>query len=459
LSKPHKFILLFALALLVLSSTAFNTFSLQASASTKSVGTYSVNATALNVRKAASASSASLGTLKHGTKVSVSKWSGNWAYMASGKLKGYVSGTYLTKVSSSLSTDQKSSSASTASTSSLGQRIVNASSLYMRKGPGTNYSTIGILKKGAKVTVYSITNNWASISSGSTKGYASAKYLSVIKSSPSTNGGSASVPPAAPKPAEKPTPAPKPASGARIVTASYLNVRSGPDASTKAVGMLRAGNAVNVQKTTGNWAYIVFGSVKGYVSMTYLATPGKRIICIDPGHGGKDNGASGNGLREKDINLSIGLKVRTLLQNAGITVVMTRSTDTFIPLQDRVDIGEKAHADAFVSIHTNSGAPSADGIETFYNTTGSAQRGSDSVKMASFIQQRMVQEMGSTSRGTKYGDLHVLRENTLPAILVEVGFITNQKEATQKLATDKYRNLAANAIYLGILDYYNYKGQ
>ena len=166
-------------------------------------------------------------------------------------------------------------------------------------------------------------------------------------------------------------------------------------------------------------------------------------------------------LLEKDINLSIGLKVRTLLQNAGIKVVMTRTDDTFIPLQGRVDIGEQAHADAYVSIHTNSGDgdTSANGIETFYNTTGSAQRGTDSIKMASFIQQRMVQEMGSADRGTKFGDLHVLRENTLPAILVEVGFITNQKEATQKLATDKYRNLAAQAIYLGILDYYNYKGQ
>jgi N-acetylmuramoyl-L-alanine amidase len=238
-----------------------------------------------------------------------------------------------------------------------------------------------------------------------------------------------------------------------------LNVRSGPDVSTKAVGMLKSGNAVTVQSTTGNWAYIVFGSVKGYVSMSYLAAPGQRIICIDPGHGGKDDGASGNGLLEKDINLSIGLKVRTLLQNAGIKVIMTRTDDTFIPLQGRVDIAEQAHADAYLSIHTNSGPPSADGIETFYNTTGSAQRGSDSIKLADYIQQRMVQEMGSTDRGTKFGDLHVLRENSLPAILVEVGFITNQKEATQKLATDKYRNLAANAIYLGILDYYNYKGQ
>ena len=90
---------------------------------------------------------------------------------------------------------------------------------------------------------------------------------------------------------------------------------------------------------------------------TAPAKTGKWLVVLDPGHGGKDPGAVGNGFKEKDINLAIGLKMEKTLKNKGFNVKMTRNTDVYLKLQERTDIANKANADMFVSIHVNSLPP------------------------------------------------------------------------------------------------------
>lgn len=182
--------------------------------------------------------------------------------------------------------------------------------------------------------------------------------------------------------------------------------------------------------------------------------PAHRIT-IDPGHGGKDPGAIGyNGLKEKELNLDIALKVEKLLKEKGIQVVMTRRDDTFITLENRVKIAVDSKSDTFVSIHGNSNTnTSANGTETFYSkNTSNAE---ESAELATYIQQRLYPALGTNNRGVnnKY-NFHVNYKNPLPSVLIELGFISNKSDGS-KLASDSYRTKAAEAITLGIQDYYN----
>jgi N-acetylmuramoyl-L-alanine amidase len=220
--------------------------------------------------------------------------------------------------------------------------------------------------------------------------------------------------------------------------------------------------------------------------------PGKiRRIVVDPGHGGHDPGAVGpNGIKEKDVVLSIGLKLaRKIKEETGIDAVMTRSTDVFIPLEERTAIANKVNADLFVSIHANASLNrSAAGIETYYlnlaktdkaarvaareNNTSLEKVGllqtilfdlmanykiNDSARMAEEVQKSLYGKVSNKYRGTrnlgvKQGPFYVLVGAIMPSILVETAFISNQRE--EELLTDKeYQEMTAAGILDGICSY------
>ncbi len=244
----------------------------------------------------------------------------------------------------------------------------------------------------------------------------------------------------------------------KVVDADFLNVRQGPGANHNVVGKLMTGETVSVYKEEGDWRYIQAGNVKGYVHSYYLLDKpeGDWKIAIDPGHGGKDPGASANGLIEKNVVLDVSLKAREYIENAGINVVMTRQTDWYPSLDGRVAIATKNDADAFVSVHANAFVSSATGVETFYYAAGLSDREYASVKLATFINERLYKEMDMSNRGVKNVGYRVVKHNPLPAVLTEIGFLTNDEDSS-KLKTDKYREAAARAIAMGIVDYYNWK--
>ena len=195
------------------------------------------------------------------------------------------------------------------------------------------------------------------------------------------------------------------------------------------------------------------------VSVVTQPVVSKPIIALDPGHGGTDPGAIGNGLYESEINLSVALKVEKLLNQKGIQVVMTRRDDRTLGLTtDRVPVGVNANADAFVSIHANSNGTdtTANGTETYYSTAST--RANDSKQLAIFIQNRLYPALDTRNRGVKTAGFWVIDKNPLPAVLVELGFIRNPSDS-RKLASDTYRNKAAEAIALGIQDYLKWKGK
>ncbi len=175
---------------------------------------------------------------------------------------------------------------------------------------------------------------------------------------------------------------------------------------------------------------------------------GRIVVVIDPGHGGRDPGAVGIGnLQEAPIALAISQQVATLLQQQGIQAVLTRSSDVEVELEPRVQMAEQIRANLFVSIHANSMGmerPDVNGIETYYYSNGEA--------LASVIQNSIVSSLDMRDRGVKQARFYVLRHTSMPAVLVETGYVTGEEDAP-RLADASFRNQMAIAIARGILQY------
>ncbi len=179
----------------------------------------------------------------------------------------------------------------------------------------------------------------------------------------------------------------------------------------------------------------------------------KTIVVIDPGHGGRDSGAVGiNGLREKDVVLDIGKQVSTLLEQNGIKVIMTRSSDREVELEPRVQLAERVNANLFVSIHANAinmTRPDISGLETYYYHNG--------LGLAKTIHNSILQKIGLPDRRVRQANFYVIKFTSMPAVLVEVGFVTGKDDAS-KLANPAYRSQMAQAIAQGILQYLHQGG-
>ena len=172
-------------------------------------------------------------------------------------------------------------------------------------------------------------------------------------------------------------------------------------------------------------------------------------VFLDPGHGGGDPGAIGNGLQEKDINLSVSLKIGEILKRNNIDVEYSRTTDIFVNLTPRANMANGSNADIFVSIHCNSFSdPSAHGLETF-GYIGSVK----GAQLAKSIQDSLVRDkLYTRNRGVKTANFSVLRNTKMPAALVELAFISNAQDAD--ILRTKQDELAL-AIAKGILNYLN----
>lgn len=173
-----------------------------------------------------------------------------------------------------------------------------------------------------------------------------------------------------------------------------------------------------------------------------------KIIVIDPGHGGKDPGATGGGVQEKAVVLNVAKKIRAYLEARACTVMLTRETDVFVELSDRARMANAAKADLYVSIHCNSveGNASVTGMEIYHYTHASDA----SKRAASAIYDRLLPASALRGRGVKADNFAVLRETKMPAVLIELGFISNSGDRA-KLTDSAWQDDAAQAIADGII--------
>lgn len=183
-----------------------------------------------------------------------------------------------------------------------------------------------------------------------------------------------------------------------------------------------------------------------------------KTICIDPGHGGGDPGALGpTGTKEKDNTLAISLLLRDRLEKNGGVVTLTRDCDKDVSYQDatadeelgaRVDIANDSGADIFISIHNDAFTnTTAAGTTTFHY--GDAESG----RLAGHVQKCLIDELGTRDRGSRFASFYVIRYTDMPAILVEVAFISNPEEELLLASVDG-RYKAAESIFQGIVKYF-----
>ncbi len=185
---------------------------------------------------------------------------------------------------------------------------------------------------------------------------------------------------------------------------------------------------------------------------------GEKIIVLDAGHGGSDPGAvythDGVEYKEKVVNLAVAKKVYNILTQNGIRVEMTRSGDTYPTLSERSDFANKLGAAMFVSIHSNSFPNNTDvkGIEVYYSKTNNGDRYSLTSKaLATDVYKNLIKNTSASQRGVKTEQHLVTRTSEMPAILIELGFITNKGEAAN-LYSEEYQDLLAGAIAAAIID-------
>lgn len=303
------------------------------------------------------------------------------------------------------------------------------------------------------------------------------------------------------------------------VTGSTVNIRSGPDTSYSVITKVNSGNILTTSLHSSNdWYKVTLGDLSGWIIGDYVTvsditdsgvdadrggdvdrggssgssdgsdsetdpvgqtgstgsddsdtvsdpseevdqnSDGIKLIIIDAGHGGVDDGASGrNGTKEKDINLAIALKLSYCLKDAGYSILLTRPDDTFISLDDRSIFANSAKADIFISIHCNASRKhDAGGTEVYTEPVSLSpvyQQQEDSKRLAALVQDELVKTLGLEDRGIKEQDLSVCRETNAPAILIETAFIDNISE--DRLLNDPvFQDKTAAAIKQGIDCYF-----
>ena len=195
----------------------------------------------------------------------------------------------------------------------------------------------------------------------------------------------------------------------------------------------------------------------------------KNVVFLDPGHGGRDPGAVYNGLREKDLNMSIYRKLRSELEKLGYTVLTSRDTDVYVDyVTERSEMVNKTDADVFISIHFNAtGVPGANrsGVETYIYEPDpditprinkvahdDPTRLSESKRLADNIHNSVVSIAGANDRGVHGSNYAVLRETVKPAVLLELGYIDSPEY--KKISDDKYQNKLVEGIVTGLRNFY-----
>jgi len=225
------------------------------------------------------------------------------------------------------------------------------------------------------------------------------------------------------------------------------------------------GNTYLEFNVTGIYAFDVYEDYEYiYIEPLHPKQKHPRIVIIDPGHGGNDEGATGHGLTEKDLNLDIARRVMALFEkNDYVKAYATRVTDINPEHDERIEFGTNL-GDLYISLHNNYAPMSAgnrapnpgpSGSETFYYPHEYDDFAGITSEAAAVIMQRhVVGAFGSLDRGAKQMRYYVLANARIPAVLIEIGFLTNEGDA-MKLASEEYKQKTAEAVYAGIIEIFN----
>lgn len=407
------------------------------------LGIYYVTANSLNVRASNNTSAKKLFALKKNSAIRLLEKKNGWGKIrAANGRSGWVSITYLSKT--------KPTTSSTNKAKDLGTYYVTSSTLNIRASNSSSGKIVSTLNKHAAVKLLEKKSGWGKVKTANGKtGWVSTNYIYPKK-----------IPTITTKLKNKTA-----STFTYNAKLSYFLIKdttlfeSGAT-SGKALATLRAGEKATILSSSQNWVKIKTSSKKtGWVSSNVLVGRDKKIkslknkvIVLDAGHGGKDPGASGSTTIEKMLNLETVSKIVPLLEKEGAIVILTRNEDFYLTLQERVDLSHLYDADAFISVHYNTASSkSANGIMTFYNT----KKNSKSASLANYVQTELIKTTKLKNQGSRSNSFYVIKNNKKPAILLELGFISNPSEE-KKVSTISYQQNAANGVVNGLKKYFKH---
>ncbi len=405
----------------------------------------------LNARTSPSIQSSVLGVLNKGDQVEVTGSVSGWYEIRFGNDKAWISERYVefssgTNEEESTSTGDEDDSSS--STDLVG--IITVHGLNVRDETSLNGRIVGKVSKGETYTLLKEDNNWYQIKlSNGKKGWIAGWYVQKTVT-PSAHESNTSA-----------------KNENLTILYNGTNIRSEANTQSSVIERASSGDSFPVKNNDGDWYEIELadgraGFVAGWVVSIRSAagentTPRRerngglqdKVIVIDPGHGGRDSGTTGaSGSLEKLLTMKTGELLAEKLKSAGAKVILTRKTDDYLSLPSRVSLSHYYQADAFISIHFDSILDSSIAGHTTYYYQNQQK------ELADDIHGSLSDRLPTADRGVRIGDYHVIRENNQPAVLLELGFLSNPTEEAN-VNTQYFQDLAATAIYHGLGDYFS----
>ncbi|AYA77136.1 N-acetylmuramoyl-L-alanine amidase [Bacillus sp. Y1] len=412
--------------------------------SSSSQQTGKVTANNLNVRSTASTSGNILGKLQKGSTVSILSVESNWVKIQYNGQAAWISKEFVEMSSTSSQPSVPNQTNTNSSSGLLG--TITATTLNVRSTGSLSGKIVGTVSKGQAFEILAEENNWAKIKlKNGQLGWVASWYLSKEQSSTTSKVD---------------------VEQNSTVTILYngTNIRKSATTNSSVISRANAGETFTVLSVKNDWYEIQMkdgskGFVAGWLvtvsgASQQIERPGaeqylkNKVIVIDPGHGGRDTGATGiKGSYEKNLTLKTAQLLYDKLKTAGANVVMTRNTDSYLSLSSRVGMSHTHAADAFVSIHFDSILDSSVRGMTSYYYHNYQQSLATTVgkEVASFTKLK--------DRGVRYGDYHVLRENKRASVLLELGYLSNSAEETL-VNSESYQANAATGIYQGLAKYF-----
>lgn len=396
-----------------------------------------VKANVLNVRQGPGLAYNVMGQVKRGSSLTIISERNSWYQVRlAGNKVGWVASWLVD---------------SNAATTTAARVAVVKTTVNVHQYAQTSAKIEGVLRPGNSAKVVYTQGNWSQIEYKGTAAWVNSSYLTMT-------GQTASI-----ASAQSQVTAAKTNTTLKVTTKTNTYLRTAGGINATVVKSLPKGTDLQVVNTDGDWYRVRTNDGKeGFVASWVVNTPNdgkthkaatslaEATIVLDPGHGGSDTGAlSSNGKHdEKTYTLQVARRIAAQLRSAGANVVMTRNSDTYVDLSPRPVIAEKTNADAFISIHfdsTNQGTK-ASGHTTYYYNKSKDLPLADALNSAT-------NSLPISNRGVDFGNFEVLRDNTQPAVLLELGYI-NSKHDFATITSASYQNQVANDVVSGLNKYF-----
>lgn len=398
----------------------------ESSSNTADSGTATVTGEVINVREKPGTSYSIITQINKGENYPITNEKDNWyeIELPSGKT-GWIAGWLAAKNSNYEESPEGT---------------ITVQNLNVRSKPSTDSEILGKLNIDSKVKIIEESNGWSKITFESGTAWISSEYIEKNPASQDKKSEQTNI----------------------MVLHDNLNIRKKPDIKSKIVGQAFAGEVYEIMNQKNDWVKVKTDQGKeGYIASWFVSMTDRpagirkngkgitgKLIVIDAGHGGNDQGAAGtNGTIEKDLTLKTAKLLEKKLKKTGAVVLMTRTGDKYVPLYKRTNTAAENGADAFISLHYDSiDDASASGHTTYYYY-------SYEKRLADTIHGHLAESIKLRDRGTQFGNYYVMRENTQPAILLELGYLSNHEEE-RTINTNKYREKVSDAVVKGLKEYF-----